>query len=472
MPRSAVLYLRVSTSQQAGDERFGFDVQRQAAERYATQQGLRLTRTYQDVITGTKATRTQLNALLEDAGNYEAVLISSVDRLARRTGIAYAVLEELLDTGMEVHSADMGVIDPKDEMSALNFGVRSVFAQADHMRIVKRLREGMRAKVRRGKPVVPPSGYGWQAGEIFEEEAGWIRQMYAWAREGKTAHEIVTELNRLGIPRRGGARWSHSTVKYTLRNPLYKGVYQFGRARKGRGDGRDLVTCEVPAIVSPADWDATQRAIDARTRGGRPASRMDASEFGLAKRVKCGACGSTMSSATNQPREGHSRRNPYHFYYCYRIYRRDGYWGEPCPHRRYYGARKLHAQVREQLEQLQLDDLALAESTTYQPPEPVDLTPALAQIERKLTRAREAYLGDVLSLDEFAQEKRRLEEQRQALLEAQQEEASPRQLPLKEARAKIREALRKDSIAETAQDLGLSLTLYPDGRADLRIDPL
>lgn len=109
MPRSAVLYLRVSTSQQAGDERFGFDVQRQAAERYATQQGLRLTRTYQDVITGTKATRTQLNALLEDAGNYEAVLISSVDRLARRTGIAYAVLEELLDTGMEVHSADMVV---------------------------------------------------------------------------------------------------------------------------------------------------------------------------------------------------------------------------------------------------------------------------------------------------------------------------------------------------------------------------
>ena len=170
------------------------------------QHGLQIVRIFQDVITGTRATRQELDTLLNVAHQYDAVLVSAVDRLARRTAIAYAVLEELLETGAEVHSADMGLIDPKDEMSSMNFGVRSVFAQSEHMRIAKRLRGGMLAKVREaGRPVIPPSGYGWHKGEIQEEEAQWIRQIYTWAREGQSAHAITTELNRLGAPRRGVA---------------------------------------------------------------------------------------------------------------------------------------------------------------------------------------------------------------------------------------------------------------------------
>lgn len=69
--RTAALYLRVSTAAQAGDERFGLAGQTRDATQYASAAGLRIVETYQDVITGTKATR------------YDTVLISAVDRLAR-----------------------------------------------------------------------------------------------------------------------------------------------------------------------------------------------------------------------------------------------------------------------------------------------------------------------------------------------------------------------------------------------------
>ncbi|MCP5915978.1 recombinase family protein, partial [Klebsiella pneumoniae] len=82
--------------------------------------------------------------------------------------------------------------------------------------------------------------------------------------------KISRELNRLGVTTRTGGRWADSAVKYLLKNPLHKGLYTFGKARKGRGDGRDLVTCEVPAIVTPQQWDAVQRSLAQRSTGGRP----------------------------------------------------------------------------------------------------------------------------------------------------------------------------------------------------------
>ena len=469
--RTAALYLRVSTAAQAGDERFGLAVQTRAAQQYAQLHGLQIVRTFQDVITGTRATRQELDTLLNVAHQYDAVLVSAVDRLARRTAIAYAVLEELLETGAEVHSADMGLIDPKDEMSSMNFGVRSVFAQSEHMRIAKRLRGGMLAKVREaGRPVIPPSGYGWHKGEIQEEEAQWIRQIYTWAREGQSAHAITTELNRLGAPRRG-ARWSESSVKYILANPLHKGQYVFGRARKGRGDGRDLVTCTVPAIIPPADWDATQRVIQGRRRGGRPGTRTDAHEFPLAKRLHCGQCGGTLSAVTNEP--GPSRptqRTTQRFYHCYRIYRRDGSRGELCTHRRYYNARTIHPFILDQLRALLTDDAALMAALDVPTPQPLDVTPAIAAIDKRLKNLKLLALDGGLSPTEYKETRQELEAQRDALTAPPNVPLQPNNLT--QARDRLAQVLEGDDLADMARTLDLHVTLHPDGRTDLKLAAL
>ncbi|AFD25801.1 recombinase family protein [Deinococcus gobiensis] len=470
-PRPTALYLRVSTPGQVGEDKFGLEVQTRAAEHYAAAHSLPITQVYQDVITGTRATRKALDQLLDEASRYEVVLVSSVDRLARRTAIAYAVLEELLETGVEVHSADMGIIDPKDEMSSMNFGVRSVFAQAEHMRIAKRLRGGMLAKVRSGKPVVPLNGYGWKDGQIFEEEAQWVRQMYGWAREGWTAHAILTEMNRLGVPRRTASPWSDSTVKYILRNPVYKGLYSYGGARPSRGDGRDLVTCEVEAIVPPAEWEATQRSISSRKKGGRPFKSKSADEFPLKSRLRCGLCGSTMTAVKNVPQaKGLVPRQAHLAYYCYRVYKRAGMSLELCTHRRHYGAKKIHPFVLEQLHALLLDDQALLAALPSEPPKALDVRPAVAAIEKRLKNLKMLALDGVIPPDEYKETRAELEGQRQALEAPQTIAFVPPNLVA--ARQKLGEVLASGNLTEIARRLDLRVVVHPDGRLDLLLSAL
>lgn len=469
-PRSAALYLRVSTVAQAGEERFGLAVQTRAAQQYAQLAGLKITHTYQDVITGTRASRDNLDRLLDEASRYDAVLVSAVDRLARRTAIAYAVLEELLDTGAEIHSADMGVVDPKDEMSSMNFGVRSVFAQAEHMRLAKRMRGGMLAKVREaGRPVVPPNGYGWQRGLILEGEAQWIRQMHTWVREGRSTYDITVELNRLAVPRRTGGRWSESTVKYILNNALYKGLYTFGKPRKGRGDGRDLVTCEVEAIIPPHEWDATARILQLRRRGGRPHTRTDAHEFPLAGRLHCGVCGGALIAATNAPHPSRPQRKTAHrYYHCYRVYTRDGSRGERCTHRRSYGVKKLHPFVLDELRALLTDDAALMAALETAPPRPLDTGPALAAIDKRLRNLKLLALDGGLSPAEYRETRAELETQQRALSTPVVTPLAPASLT--RARSAVRAALEHEGLAAVAQALDLHVTLWPDGRADLKLN--
>ncbi|SEI68720.1 Site-specific DNA recombinase [Deinococcus reticulitermitis] len=471
-PRPTALYLRVSTAAQVGDERFGLAVQTRIAQQYAMAHNLRITETFQDVITGTRATRQALDELLDRAGEYEVALVSAVDRLARRTAVSYAVLDELLETGIEVHSADMGRVDPDDEMSSLNFGVRSVFAQAEHQRLAKRLRGGMIAKVLSGKPVVPLTCYGWTRGEVCEEEKQWLIQVHRWAQEGWAAATIKQELNRLGVPGKNGGKWSDSTVKYLLRNPIYKGLYSFGKARPSRGDGRDLVTCEVPALLDPEFWNATQRALDSRMKGGRPRTARTPEEFPMIGRLRCGVCGSTMSAVRNDPHPARPKQiSPYRYYHCYRLYKRSGLEGDLCTHRRNYGAKKLYPFILEQLRALLTDEQALTATLNVEPVKPLNTAAAVAAIDKRLGNLKMLALDGVIPPQEYKETRAELEAQRRALTTIP---LAPVRTPqsVAQARAALAQALESDNLTEIARRLDLRVTLHPDGRVDLKLNAL
>ena len=467
MQRTA-LYLRVSTAAQAGEDRFGLAAQQATAERYAQANGLQIVEVYQDTISGTTEERDGLNRLCRESARYDAVLVSAVDRLARDLQVSYATLKLLKTTGLEVHSAEMGVVNDSDEGSVLNFAMRSLVAQMEHMNIKKRLRNGMIAKVRAGTPLVPPNGYGWNQGVIREDEAQWVREIYRWAREGWTTDQIVTELNRLGVPRRVGARWSHSSLKYLLRNALYKGEYSHGKARKGRGTGKHLVTCTVDAIVPPEEWEATQRALASRRKGGRRAVREDIEEFPLAKRLHCGVCGSTLSAGTNYPHPARPKQKvPYRFYHCYRIYKRDGYAGDLCTHRRYYGTKKIHEFILAQVQALLDNNAALERAIQHKPTPTVDIGPALAAIDKKLKNLKDLALHGIIPPEEYRQDRQELEAQRAALLEpAPAVDAPP---DVETARQRLRDILTLDNLGAVVRALDLHATIHPDGRVDLTL---
>ena len=90
--KNAIGYIRVSTEQQASDDKYGIDVQKQAILLYANENGYSIVDWKVDEVSGAKDDRTALNEILYgDITNppFEAVIIFKNDRLARDTKLYF-----------------------------------------------------------------------------------------------------------------------------------------------------------------------------------------------------------------------------------------------------------------------------------------------------------------------------------------------------------------------------------------------
>lgn len=450
----AAAYLRVSTENQAKEDRFGLEVQLNACTAYAKAHGLSIAHEYSDTITGTKATRLHLERLLENAGQYDAVIVSSVDRLARRVHIAYGVLGELLESGLEVHSADMGVIDPEDDMSALSFGFRALFSDADHRKIAKRLSAGIIQKVRSGKPVVPLSNFGWHRGVIQPLEVERVIWLFEQA-EHRSLDNLARELNTLQIPTPSGkGRWQNSNIQFLLRNTVYKGEYQYGRKRKRRPGTRGKASCAVEPLVSEEQWERTNKALDSRMRNrGQHGVRRDV--FPLMGRIRCASCGAAMSGVQN----GKGML----YYQCHKA--RGLQHSEPCLHKRLYHAPKVHARVRVDLERLVLDDAALKAAVIVAPLKALDFTSDRLKLERRLENAVRMRVDGEITREELNAVRADVDTALERMTADEAARLEPVQRNLKAVRRAVREVLQSSSVPlfEVADALRLIVRVAPDG---------
>lgn len=443
--KRAAFYLRVSHERQL--EKFGPAVQHQNARQYAQRHGLEIVKTYEDAITGKSARREALDALLTDAALYDAVIVSSVDRLARRVPVAYGVVAELSETGLELHSTDMGVIDLDDEASNVQFGIRSLFADVDHRKIARRMHDARIRKVASGTPERPLNGYGWRKGEVDERERHWLTWMYERAAHIGW-HAISEELNAQGVRTRAGKLWTPRQVGNLLTNPLYMGRYEFGRSR-----GVVRAVCEVPALVSPEVWARAQGR-----RGRTKTSRQDV--FPLTGRIVCGDCGSAVSGTT-------MKDGRYAYYVCHSVFIGKSL-RRTCASAKRVPAHALHDALRGHLGDLLTDDELHAQALRVPAPPPVNTGAMQADVTRRLARLDAAYDAGAYPPDEYATRRRALLAERDTL-------ARPTALPpppadLAAARARLAHALTLPDLHAAAEALGLRLTLHPGPRLDVSLD--
>lgn len=102
-PKSAVTYLRVSSSRQGASGR-GLEAQRDAVAAFAKSRSIGLVAEYVEVESGKKDDRPQLAAALAHARRVGAVLlIAKLDRLARRVSF----LSTLMESGTDFIAVDM-----------------------------------------------------------------------------------------------------------------------------------------------------------------------------------------------------------------------------------------------------------------------------------------------------------------------------------------------------------------------------
>ena len=305
MPRQAASYLRVSTSAQTKDDRWGYARQRQEVIQYAEAANLELTAEYKDAVSGTTTSRTGLTAL-KSAG-HNLVVIPSIDRLARDVGASYKVLAELVESGFEVHSSDFGLIDLSDDMSLIQFNFRSLFATLEHRKIAARVRAAHLHMAESGKLPTGIKTYGYRGLDghaiIDPVQAAVVRRIFELSAGGLSLFAIQNTLNDEGVPvarpaqskQAGTPLWHRTVIGKLIKNPAYKGEHRWGK-----------YPLSVPPIVSAELWQKAQKG----KRGAYPSSG-----WPLVGHIRCGVCGRRMQSRRNRKTQ---RRSPavYERYRC------------------------------------------------------------------------------------------------------------------------------------------------------------
>jgi site-specific DNA recombinase len=272
-------------------------------------------------------------------------------------------------------------------------------------------------------------------------EAVMVAQMFDWYLEPQaTVYQLARRLTELGVATtRGKPRWNPASVRWILRNPAYTGRAltnrtQVAPARQRKsamlpaGPGvshaprppADWIEVPVPPIVSEETFAQVQAKLDANQQ---TAPRNTRHEYLLRALVSCGAC--RLSCTGRQSAAG------YRYYLCrgrtdpLRVAQ-----GQRCT-ARYIPAGQLDELVWADLCALLTDPaqiahaLARARGGAWLPQElqarQATIRKALGQLDRQQQRLLDAYLAQVIGLDELQRKRQELDRRHATLLVQQRQ---------------------------------------------------
>jgi DNA invertase Pin-like site-specific DNA recombinase len=137
--KRAALYMTVSTVDQYPETQL-YDLRQMAAQR-----GFEIVQEYTDRISGTKAKRPGLDAMMSDArrGRFDVVLVWACDRIARSTRHFLDVLDDLNRIGVEFVSF-REQIDTGGPLGRAGVIIIGAIAELERNLIIERVRAGMR----------------------------------------------------------------------------------------------------------------------------------------------------------------------------------------------------------------------------------------------------------------------------------------------------------------------------------------
>ncbi len=220
-------YLRVSTAGQV--DGYGLDAQEQAIRTWAHVHGHEVLIVCRDEgVSGTTdaVDRPGLGCALEalTLGDVEGLAVARLDRLARALTVQEAILGHVWRHGGQVFAADAGQVlqdDPDDPMRTAMRQMAGVFAQLDRQMIVKRMRDGRKAKAAAGRHSVGPYPFGYQGDGVGRErdavpvraEQPIIGRIVDLHAQGMPYREIVDILTAEGQRPPKGDRWHPATVR-------------------------------------------------------------------------------------------------------------------------------------------------------------------------------------------------------------------------------------------------------------------
>ncbi len=155
------------------------------------------------------------------------VVALKLDRLFRDAANALNQTREWDRSGVALHLVDMGgqTINTATAMGRFFLNMMAGFAELERNLIADRTRAALKNKKDHGE-VYSATPYGFDAveGMLVENaaEMAVVKQIHTWRAEGKSLRSIASHLNNTGVATKTGANWYASTVKNALDNDLYR----------------------------------------------------------------------------------------------------------------------------------------------------------------------------------------------------------------------------------------------------------
>jgi site-specific DNA recombinase len=341
----AYAYIRVSDDEQSKEGRYGLFRQIEHIHQKARDAGYRVTwdHVYADDFTGFifeyRPALTLLRAELakpDRAAN--ALIIESLDRLSRDSDWHQGyLLHEMKTRGVKV-------LFWEEFASRVERAVKGAIAQDGMEQAKARMKDGNRKKAENGRVNSRTPAYGYQFVDAngkstpsarkdthyapVEPQASAVRLIFSQYIGGTAMQGIANVLTAHGYPTpRGKKQWDRTSVRYIIRNALYKGEYVANHyktwveeRRNERGEFRlvqrkalrpqsEWIYVPVPALVSSADWELAQRMLD---KNKQTASRNAREPYLLTGLIRCAICGRAYVGYTRRARNSKSHR----YYRC------------------------------------------------------------------------------------------------------------------------------------------------------------
>ncbi len=316
MMKRAVLCARVSTDEQA-EKGYSLPSQLGACRRYADLHGFTVVGEFTDDISGVipiaeRPGGKQVQEMVDSKAT-DAVIIYTVDRMARDTVELLITARAWLRAGVELHFCDTGKVKSENDILLL---IRSWVSSEERKKIRERTKRGRDAKARDGLVVssaATPYGYTYNEGHITpNEQAEIVKMIYTWYVHGNgdgkkmSINGIAKRLTKMRVTtpgelkrqswnrKRGPGVWNTGTIYDILSNPTYCGQWQWGITRSNNGaidtsPTKDVTMVAVPAIIDRDLWQTVQ---EQREYNRRMSKRNTRRKYLLRGLVQC--CGYTM----------------------------------------------------------------------------------------------------------------------------------------------------------------------------------
>lgn len=443
------IYVRVSTLQQAQSQTIDQQLERLQAHCQTQQWPWQQGHIFRDEgYSGASLRRPGLDRLRDQvsSGCFDHILITEPSRLARKYVHQMLLIEEFQGAGCQVHFIDRPMSqDPNDQ---LLLQIRGAVAEYERTLITERMRRGRQHKYRAGVMLPwtrPPYGYHLDpdhprnpAGvRVDAAEGAMVSELFAlYVQPGQSLTSLSTYLKQLQVPSpTGKQRWSTATLRRILTNPVYMGVVYAGRGQVHPSKRRRsalapvgqrattalptspeqwILVGHIPALVTQDGFEQVQAKLKTNQQFARRNNR--AHTYLLRALVSCGCC---QLACTGQTRKRYS------YYICVGKSHPSCSGREQKCHNRLIPMKQLDEVVWADLCDVLSHPEAIqqaverAQSGQWLPQELQGrgeaLRKAKVSVSHQIDRLTDAYLEQIVSLEEYGRRRRELEERQEAI---------------------------------------------------------